>query len=502
MKIADLHQRNPSVDVDKLEDLRALFEGGSKFRSRLYKFLPQNQVEPASSYAQRQREAHYRNYFAAKLLTAPLLVNLEAEGDEGPPEPPDFYAKLKEDCDGRGLDLSSFLRIAVTDALVEQRAVWLVQHPSPGVAVDTLAEYEAAKLGELRLRRVPILALLDWECDEDGALLWCIIYNASSRRASPYSGRPLVEHRWTIYTRETVETWLAVTKKGEPLKLEDDAALESPPTPHGFQQVPLVCLDVGSALWAGQMLEEPQLEHFRISNAANWAMRRACYPMLVFKGAEDGGPKATGAGYSQRIGSEESLEWLTPDAAPFAVMQDEASKQKDELYRVVHQMSLGIENNAASVGRSAGSKAADAAVTSVVLSAIGAVVRDAVEATYQLLSQGRGEDLTWNVEGLNVFDETEPQELAEVLGLVQTVGIPSPTFQREVKTRLALALLPDASQKVKDQVRNEIRENTPDEPEALTPLTPREEHEARVEAEAEAKAGGGGESDDTERNQE
>ena len=56
-------------------------------------------------------------------------------------------------------------------------------------------------------------------------------------------------------------------------------------------------------------------------------------------------------------------------------------------------------------------------------------------------------------------------DTADTVGLVQAVtqadmlDIPSPTWAKEVRTRVALALLPDISQQLKDEIREEIETN-------------------------------------------
>ncbi len=76
-----------------------------------------------------------------------------------------------------------------------------------------------------------------------------------------------------------------------------------------------------------------------------------------------------------------------------------------------------------------------------------------------MLSDGRGDvDLTFSIEGLDAFDTQSTTSLLANATTSQLVGIPSRTFQVEVKTRAALAMVPDAEQSVKDKIRKEIEE--------------------------------------------
>jgi hypothetical protein len=75
--IKQLNQTHPSLDVDAIERLRALYEGGHEFREKLDTFLPKRHAEPVARYALRKQEAVYRNYvgpiidfFTSLLFTA------------------------------------------------------------------------------------------------------------------------------------------------------------------------------------------------------------------------------------------------------------------------------------------------------------------------------------------------------------------------------------------------------------------------------------------------
>lgn len=123
-------------------------------------------------------------------------------------------------------------------------------------------------------------------------------------------------------------------------------------------------------------------------------------------------------------------------------------------------MAQGVDNNAAAVGRFGESKQADASATEVLLGVYGALVREAAEQTYDLLSdvRGDGETITWSIEGLDSFSLADPVLLAEA-SAAATSQVKSSTLSRELAYRLADALLPGMEQGTRDAIRREIDES-------------------------------------------
>jgi hypothetical protein len=124
---------------------------------------------------------------------------------------------------------------------------------------------------------------------------------------------------------------------------------------------------------------------------------------------------------------------------------------------MTNQMALGLDNNAETVGRSADSKSQDNAATRIMLNAYGAIMTDAIEETYEVVSDAfSDEDVYWSIEGFNGFDpSTAPEVIANATN-VQVINIPSKTFLKEIKKKAANASLPELSQETKDTIAQEI----------------------------------------------
>lgn len=476
MLIKQLQATGPEHDGDLWLDYEALYKGGKAFRARIERFLPQNEAEHFNVYQRRKREAHYRGYigtaidYFAALLFAHELTTTSTRPESDAEVTLDWAAGFHSDADGSGSDLLDVVRDGFVDALIKRCGAWRLDFPDTyGTATDRASAEKDGSLG-IRLARVPRETILDLERDDTGRLLWVIIHEADKPRPSPDAPRNVTRHRWWVLDRTHARRYEALVKDGEELNAEA-ALTPAAEVAHGLKEVPMVDLDVGDGLWVANRLESAQLEHFRLSCANAWSMRRTCYAMPLFrvKDPENWAPPVMGAGYYLAIGEAENGDWMAPPNGHLSVVREEVSTIKDEIFRLVSQMSLGIDNNAASVGRSAESKEADAEVIQVILRAYGTKVRDAIRRILEMVAKARGDEVDWTIEGLDRFETLDPQLLVELLETALALDIPSKAFNVEAKVRAALALLPGLDKETRDLIRREVTESVEAEGEEPEP---------------------------------
>lgn len=469
--IAQLNQRHPSLDLEHHADLCALYEGDKKFFARLGRFLHQREREPAARYETRKREAHYRNYvgpaidyFTAMLFSSRPATVATSDGEEVV-EPGEYYDKLRDDCDRNGANLDAMFKGRLTDAMVAGRSWLRIHAPQEGEqAPVNLAEFEKRKLGDCWLEALEYVRVLDWETTDSGGLAWAIVHRCEARRATLNADRNTVRDVWEYITPTDVSTYALTYERSKPPGPTEEVPLIEQ-VAHKFGRVPLVCLDLPHGLWVANRLRSPQLAHFRASNAQTWSLSVTCYAMTVAKVAdpEEFAKAVHGAGYGIVIGKDEDWGWEAPPSGHFAALDTEIKSQKDEIFRIVQQMAIGVDNNAAAVGRSGESKQADIEATRVVLLAYSRAVKEAIEYTYDLISAVRGDKFEWSVQGLDDFAALDVGGLAETLAQIKDIGgIPSKTWNVAIKTRLAEALLPDLDQETKAKVRKEIEDGEPE----------------------------------------
>lgn len=473
--IAELNQRHPSCDTDRMADLEALYRGDALFEKRLTRFLPQWEREPQDRYDLRRKLAHYRNYlgavidyFSALLFAGkPTAVARNTVTEKPVTDPDPYYAAFREDCDGNGKDFELFFKERLTEAMVQRCSWFVIDHESDeNSPPENAKEFEERRLGNCEVSAIPCDSVYDWECDEDGRLEWVLVHSIEAKRTSLSGGRNQVVERWTHYLPDRVDVYRVAYDARKPPPSE--TALVADPVEsysHRFGVVPVICLEVPVGLWAANRLKTPQLAHFRASNAQTWSLTSSCYAMMLYnvEFPDDFGKTMTGAAKGIVMGLEEKAGWIAPPTAHFSAMDEEIKAQKDEIFRLAHQMALGVENNAAAIGRSAESKASDSEATRVILEAYGEIVVEAMERVYDLVSAVRGDAFEWGIDGLGDFASADIGGLMNTLESVDKVGgIPSKTFNVEVKSKIAEAVLPDIDEAKKVQIRKEIEENTPD----------------------------------------
>lgn len=456
---------NPQYDAVELLQLRCLYDS-KKFEENKAMFLQQRPAEPDERYRLRLKEASYRNYigpiidfFASMLFST--RPNVAAADKDGKPntDPGDFYSEFKDDCDGIGTNIDALFKRALIDAAV-CRVAWVrvLSPDDEGAPAENAAEFSRRKLGDCTIQRVDPENVIDWETDDSGALQFVVIHETTKRRASIEESRDATTETWTVLYQERVDTYAVRYEPGSKPNGDDSIKLISSKS-HGFGAVPMIKLDVGEDMHVAGRLKSPQLAHFRKSNALSWSISTTCFAQPVFTLMDRNSMPTMGAGYGIIIGKDESMTWAAPPTGHFAAISTEVKDEKDEIFRISHQMALGVENNAAAVGRSGESKQQDAQNTRVMLLAFSRVVKEAIEKLYDMMSRQRDDQIKWSVSGLDDFAALDIGGMLENLKSLDAVGgINSEIFLREIAKRLADSFLPDISQEERVQMHKQIQD--------------------------------------------
>lgn len=505
MKLSTLQQTNPSHHGKLWARYHALYVGADAFRHCISEFLPRNPMEAPETFVARCESAQYTNYvgpiidfYAAKVMNAPVEAKPLDDADEPP-----FYAEWREDVDGAGTNLVDFFRSRFVAACVKGRAWWRLSLPDPGeVPAANMAEYEARGLGRVLVDPIDRSQIIDWQEDDRGELEWAIVHRVERPRRSPEEQRGTIVETWEVYDRENVTTYAIAYTENKPPRPEDDIQPTSR-RPHGFSRVPLLGMGfegtkaahvkVGlrhialsaseiRGLWPMGRLADIQVAHFRQEAGLEWSIARTCYAMPVLNIQDTANIPTMGAGYCMVLGQNESITWTAPPTAHLAMASQRVADRRDEIYRVANQLAQGVDNNAAAIGRSGESKLADAESTEVILVIFGAFVREAIEKTFDLISEARaeadmrpaGEPLKWAVAGLDKFDVTDVAALVTAATQAAMLNIPSKTANAAIKSRVAIALLPGLDEKTRQTIKEEIEDGTSAEEQLQVPEAPPE----------------------------
>jgi hypothetical protein len=459
VKYSLLNRVHPDARLDALRRHQDLFEGGDTFRARVAEYLLQNDVEPASVFRLRCKRAHYLNYcarivrwFAAALFASPPSLRSEPTADDW------YTSSLKEDADGAGTDLDVVLRDAFTRALVGGRAYVRIEAPDPGDAAPaSLADADRMGLRNMRVCAVPTESVRNWRRNRDGSFAWVLEHERREELPDLEDDAPTITETWTQwYADGSARRWqLAYTASNKPNVDTSVPEADPPANPTGV--IPLVELRLPAELHLLAHIADAQLEHFRKRNALSWAVDRNCYAMPVFHLKDARKPPPMGTGYFLMLGVDEKLEWPAPPSAPFEVVASMTRELVQEIHRVVEQMALAVDNNAAAaVGRSADSKNADGRATQIVLPAFGVRVREFEEKILDLVSAARGDALAWSVEGMDHFEAVDAATIVESALGADPLRVPSPTHRRELLKSVSRAMLPHLREDLRAKIDAEI----------------------------------------------
>lgn len=522
IKYKILKTRHDSYMGDFWQKCKALYAGGPKLLNNeplLKLCMPSHTNEAKEVYAERLKRAFYIPYpgsiidqLVAQLMAKPLNFEPEesttssedggvtgkSEDNESEPLPP-YYSDLVKNCSkpgGMKMTLNQFAREQIFTALQCQTAWALVDLPkAPELGYPNRAEQD--KAGGLNAYICPIdtECVIDWEEKEDGELKWVLIQDLITKRESIDQNRNMVtmrfryfrENDWAIY-----EITFDKTKKAVALKQNKNGQFEAAIEPHetddvelvasgnhSFGRVPVRRMRLPDGLWAMGKLEAIARAHLNQRNALSWGQLKALFPVPVLyvqtpdpsaPVTEDAGRVAQthGQGFLRVLAEKDRLEYFSPDVAPYTVAMEDLNNLRDEMHRVLYAMAQSVDNSGAALQRSGESKAIDQAAASVILRALGTHVREHLEDLLSTIATGRKDNMRFSAHGMDNFDDiTLSQLVLDAVGLA-TVSIPSATFQKRFKYKVAkVALGADVTEDDLDTIAEELESGvTQDEFEA------------------------------------
>lgn len=474
--------RNPDWEGPYWKRCRALYAGQRKLlqsdRKLMKEVFPPHRGEPPDVYEERVARSLYICYpgqiidfICSALSSDPIHVDSK-------PEPDPWYVDFMTDVSkpgGRRIDLDQFARMQVLTALQCKRAWTLVDLPefAGEEAPESLGDQQEAGLLDAYLCAIDPENVIDWEEDKDGQLAFAIVYNCSRLRGGLTGDRKQIVEEYTYYTRDQWARYEIAYPEDKPPTDESIVSMKASGQ-HSFGQVPLVPFELTDGLWAMGKLEQLAVEHFNKRSALSWGQYRSLFQFLVANlGPMDPLTPQTddpnraqnqviGAGRVMELGPNDKIGYVGPDSAPFKVAMEDLSHLRDEMHRVLHSMAMSVDNSGAALKRSGQSKSLDQAVTTVVLKALGALVREHVHDVLQLVADGRGDNEKYDfvVTGMSEFDNMSLDSLLEEAATLNEIGIKSETFNREYQYRLAKTALGSAADPEKlKKIQSELDAN-------------------------------------------
>lgn len=480
-----LEAKNPDYEIVDYNFRALLYLGGTEIikPAQAAIYIPRiSEHEHEESYRQKLNCATYTNNFAkavnfymAQLFTKKLTVLPKDASKQQP-----FYEEFSKDADRKGTTFRQFLQGVMTDLLTHAEAIVAQDLPTSKEEVISLHHEEEMGKGRAYLMRIPHGALIDWDLAEDGTYKWVRLRKTFQVSKGPFIKRT----KWTTQYK-TVERIEDGTIKWQLFQVEHEnqtppeRGVEVPLIDEGVysnKQFPIIRHTIPDALWLGNKIAGICADHFRIKTGLHFSQMRVLFAMLVYKmgaASEDASPvndndnrhndaaaKALSRGMVL-IGENDGLDYVEPSGSSYQLINQQLREEQDDVMRIADQMAQSIAATEHGSARSAASKMQDNHSTQIILEELGSVARQITLRIYNLVSDGRKEEVEWEVSGMcdyKIVDRKDLLEEALTLSNV-TTSLLSPLAQTKYNEQVTIALLKDLSPEDEQTIRKEIEDS-------------------------------------------
>jgi len=447
-------------------------------RGRRRRFLFQLEGEPDTKYVSRWERCFYTgytgvivDYFRHWLFSQQPQIRPKIEIEDGEdiadaeaPDAPEWFDVFMANAKGDGTSFYDLGKQVFGDTLIFRRAGWLIGAPDlVGLHPD---DNDGDTDPPVCLTPYNAREIYDWQEDANGKLEWILLGKKSFRRDFPDQRRE-VEIR-TLIDRDSWGAWEIINDPKDPNAKQPQLLASGQ---HGLGEVPFEWLTVPEGLWVLNKLAAWAVDLFNQESMLSAMQLEACFLQPYIRsaeGTEDATNRILGSGVVLQLRAQddkrgqEEFGWASPSIDPLKFSSDRLIQQRDEGYRIVHQMSLAVDSQAiGAIARSGASKIEDRKATEIMLCAYGGYVRDFFLRTLNKISRLLGDDTEWVIDGYDNFEVSSLLEELQLASLAQTFHIESPTFNAEMQKSIATGrLLGHLDDRLKAKIRREIDENT------------------------------------------
>jgi hypothetical protein len=496
MKFGILNAKHTDYCECETHKLEILYKGGKEIEEHASLFIPQEAArgESALLYHDRLKSVSYRNYLAkiindyvSDLFSKPFSVITVSDsadpstvGDDIGKEEP-FYKEFAEDVDLQNHTLAYILSNLMKDALVTGRAYLGVDFPKVDETPRNIKDEEETNASRAYVYSVPTLSVIDWNKDNFGKYTFLVLKNVTVPRKTFEETRDKQVISFKVWEKQddNTITWKLfeiTTKIGKEPNKNDDVPLVDEGMV-SFKDIPVLCMEIPSHLWIGNLIGSMTIEHFRRSSSLVFAMQRNLFSIPVYKqGAEIGAgerPALSSLGMDENrgnstsrsmaargfavIGPDDEIEFVEPDGKVYEICNTQLKELVDSMHQVINQMSItAITGTIGGMDRSGLSKMMDNHSKELVLYAYASLIKDFATTLYTVISEGRNENIIWRAVGFESFAILDRDQL--VKEATAAVKIPSATFTKHYLLNMSSALCPDMNAQTSLQVKKEIDE--------------------------------------------
>lgn len=509
MKYGIINTKNPEYNELETQKLQLLYKGGNELADNSHLFIHKDVCRGENDivYHERLKCVSYRNYMAnivndyvSDLFSKSFSVMPAADADKSSSpgkniskkpaksgmSGEDFYHLFAEDTDLKNHNLSYVLADIMSEALVSGKAYIGVDFPKVDAIPRNLAEEEASKADRAYTYCVPTLSVIDWDIDPiDGHYRYVVIKSETIPRKSFSDTRDkrIIQFKvWEkaddtgIVSYRTFE--IAAKLNKEPNDKDEVAEVPNGSGIVSFKEIPILCLDMPSHLWIGNLIGLNCKELLERSSELVWAEKKSLLSIPVYKqGAELGAgdkpamsakgedvnrgettSKRMGARGWAVIGPMDEISFAEPEGKAYTIVDQQLKELIDAIKDITHQMANSTAAKNKALDRSGLSKQMDNHSKELVLSSYANMVKDFATSLYTLISEGRNENIVWAAVGMDNFQIIDRPEMIAEAVQISLIPIPSKTWKKHYLSNLALSITNNVSAAEQLEIKNEIDE--------------------------------------------
>lgn len=451
---AVLHKHPDYVQAEKIY---AFFEqsytGGREYMEGGKNNLFKHTFEDEQGHKDRLERAYYYNYCAPIVNTYnSFIYGQEVQRDYGTLAENALFQMFLKNADKQGNGYEEVCRTASKWASVTGIQYWLIDKPAE--SGNTLKDEIDKELYPYIIRLSP-RSVLDWGLDHYGNPLWIKVKEDAEDRETFTEKAKKVE-RYRIWYRDHWELYEVELSSGG-----GSRAIKADEGEHPVGEVPIVpVVHVSEQPMSGLSL----IEDIAYVNRAiyNWCslldeiLYRQTFSQLVMPEDPKSPISDQALGTARGLGfppeARHAPHFISPDASQATVISEQIKDGVEEIYRLASlEGGSGVEKDASGI-----SKAYDFTLTNNTLVSKAINMEDAETRALRIWAKWEG----INEPNISVAYEREydiirlADELANAIQ-AKTMKI-SPTFDKELKKRIANRMIPRLPDKVKKQIEQEI----------------------------------------------
>jgi hypothetical protein len=439
LKFSTLEYSHPDylAQLKTLEEIDTLTSGGYKLKSKIENYLPRRPGEDEETYKHRIAKFTYLNILGAsineqvhKLANGELVVsNLPTS---------DIISKFRENTDRHKRNEKALLSFILREILKFKKIYIHVDKPASEVRPLNRAQEEILNVVPYTVA-YSTSQVINWG-EKEGELQWIKIKQIISVNDSPLQPNGY-KVRYTIIDKEYVakyEATISLNKTGAIDLINGEDANEdsliyiaSEPVYHGFNEVPVVKVEIPEESWVADQAASKALEHLRI-DCAKYDLLTMAYFQRTYKKidrpdddlsittTDDEGVIPTGL---QHVLELDKFEWNEPKGYILPHLMQSLEQIEGQVRDLV--FSGGSASLTKSVVSQSGeSKKVDYYKQEVLLKAYGELLCSAYQSILRLVSKSLGfEELDISVTGLNSFNNSSLEDEISILTSLNSVDL-------------------------------------------------------------------------------